>query len=1053
MAGLAAQRRKRGLAASVLDIGMLYGIGYINRVEGVEIYNNLRKQGYRPISEQDIHHMFIETILTGRPTSGQDPELTTGLQRFSASDKMPLHWHFNPRFSHHTFESGNLLEVETGLATESVKQQLRATSSAEEASEVLRRSFAASLELMLQLLPNSINKDVPIIELGVDSLVAVEIRTWFMKEAGKDVPVLKVLGGSTLANRMIPPNLTNKILTGLVCDEIANEISADNATDKAISAEAAMETGSDPGTLRESSLASKAASTGDENPATPLTTYSDDELEEEVPDFAEKLFQLTTKMSYGQARLWFPFLYLEDKTAYNCTTSYRIKGLLDIDRFEKGLFSVIQRHQVFRMSFYTHPSTGHAMQGVSSLSPFRLKKVSSANDGEDLRRETDQVSKHYYDLEAGDVFIATLLTHEPGSHTIVFGYHHIMIDAVSWQLFLQDLEKFYSMETPGLGPASRYTDFSVKQRRLMESGGGQDKRNYWRSEFSDFPPPLPLFPFAKANTRKNLVRYDIKEFFVLLDSKLVERVKKASISAKTTTFHFYLAVLQVLLHRFLDIDDMCVGITDANRNDPAFVKTVGFLLESLPLRFKINGDEKFLDRLQNTRSKVYAALGNSGIPLDVILEDVNVTTSSNLLPLTQILVNYRMGALKQKTMGDVQLDYLAYEDAKHPFDFILSIDEDEGAAGLSLSMQEYLYDQTGGDLFLETYVHLLEAFSSDASQPLDGISLFHERQTTSAVALSTGPNRPVVWPETLSLRVDSMVEEAPDSLAIKDPAGDTMTYREMDERSNAIALELQNRGSHIGSRIGLFCEPCTDAICSLLAILRIGAVYIPLDVRNSDERLGTIINESEAETVIAHSKTKDRVQSFELADSKVLDISNIGKRATKAVPNQSTGAGHAFIMWTSGSTGKPKGIILTHSNFLTHVIAATETMGIKKERVLQQSAFGYDASLAQIFYALANGGTLIISNNRREMSEIAALMLQEEITFTLCAPSEYTVLFQFGDSLLSRCKSWRIAMCGGEAFPSQLKSRFDAIGSSQLEVFNAYGKFSYHSKTRDPEKT
>ena len=205
MAGLAAQRRKRGLAASVLDIGMLYGIGYINRVNGAEIYNNLRKQGYRPISEQDMHHMFIESILAGRPHSGQDPELITGLQRFGTSDKKPLHWHFNPLFSHHTFESGNLLEEETGLVTQSVKQQLRATSSVEQASEVLLRSFAASLELMLQLPPNGISKDVPIIELGVDSLVAVEIRTWFMKEVGKDVPVLQVLGGSTVANSRVTP--------------------------------------------------------------------------------------------------------------------------------------------------------------------------------------------------------------------------------------------------------------------------------------------------------------------------------------------------------------------------------------------------------------------------------------------------------------------------------------------------------------------------------------------------------------------------------------------------------------------------------------------------------------------------------------------------------------------------------------------------------------------------------------------------------------------------------------------------------------------------------
>ena len=204
MAGLAAQRRKRGVAGSVLDIGMLYGIGYINRTEGAEIYSNLRKQGYRPISEQDIHHMFVESILAGRPDSGAVSELITGLQRYSLTDKNPLHWHFDPKFSHHTDSVADGVGIDAGEASESVRLQLGRASSADDAAATLKNCFATQLETMLQLPANSVKHDIPIVELGVDSLVAVEIRTWFLKETDKDVPVLKVLGGSTLAERMAP---------------------------------------------------------------------------------------------------------------------------------------------------------------------------------------------------------------------------------------------------------------------------------------------------------------------------------------------------------------------------------------------------------------------------------------------------------------------------------------------------------------------------------------------------------------------------------------------------------------------------------------------------------------------------------------------------------------------------------------------------------------------------------------------------------------------------------------------------------------------------------
>ena len=771
---------------------------------------------------------------------------------------------------------------------------------------------------------------------------------------------------------------------------------------------------------------------------TPSSTLPDNLEGDELLELSEKLNQAITQMSYGQARLWVPFLYLADKTAYNCTTSYSLKGLLDIDRFESALRSVIQRHQVLRMSFYTDISSGRAMQAVSPTSPFELKRISHAGE-DDVQRETENVAQHIYDLEAGDVFIATLLMHQSGLHTIVFGYHHIIIDAVSWQVILQDIEKFYSDDDPGFTPARKYTDFAIKQRRLMESGGAQDKRKLWMEEFSDLPQALPLFPFSKVSARKNISRYDINEHFVLLPSDLVASIKKASAAAKTTSFHFHLSVLQVLLSRFLDIDDICIGITDAGRTDPAFMQTVGFFLDSLPLRFKVKQDDVFVDRLQDTRNKVYAALGSSGVPLDVILEDLNVTTSSGTPPLFQVLVNYRMGTLKQKSIGNIQLDYLAYKDAKHPFDFILSVDEDEGAGGLTLSMQDYLYDQTSGDLFLETYVHLLEVFAADVSQSLDHCPLFDEFRRKSGIVPGTGSELSQDWPKTLSLRVDSMVQQSPDDVAIKGPTGVTMTYREMAERSNAIAFELEQAGVRDGHHVACFCNPCEDTICSLLAILRIGAVYTPLDVRNSDERLSAIREESKAEIVIVHSATIDRARVLDIPRSKLLNISIVGTSISRTMPNRSTPHSKAFIMWTSGSTGKPKGIVLTHANYLTHVRAATEKLCIKKDRVLQQSAFGYDASLAQIFYALANGGTLIMSSNRIEMSEIANLMLRENVTFTLCAPSEYTVLFQFGDEALRRCTSWRIAMCGGEAFPPHLSLRFLDLKLPQLDVFNAYG--------------
>ena len=826
-----------------------------------------------------------------------------------------------------------------------------------------------------------------------------------------------------------------------MCNELAVELLADAAV--AADSEAAHPPGPQSRGASSTHRSSDTASQDRQSEyATPLTTVSEDSDGYISSRLTTALYQQVEKMSYSQSRLWFPYLYLEDKTAYNCTTSYKLNGPLNIARFERSLGLVTQRHQAFRTSFFTDPSTGQAMQAISRSPQFVLNKVSSANTSEDVESETKKIADHVYDLQAGDTFIATLLTHTPEAHTIVFGYHHIIIDAVSWQLFLQDLEKFYNPRTPALSAPSQHVDFSIKQRRLMETGGSQDKRNYWKSEFAVLPQPLPLFPFSKVTTRKTLSRYDTLEYVVFLDKPLVAKIKKASSAAKTTNFHFYLSVLQVLLYRFLDIDDVCIGIADAGRNDQAFMDTIGFLLDSLPLRFNIKKNQTFSETLRNTRSKVYSALGHSGVPFDTMLKDLNVPGSATDSPLFQILVNYRMGALKQKTIGDVALDFLAYEDARHPFDFILSIDEmDDGAGALSLSMQEYLYNREGGDLLLETYIHLLEAFASNTAMQLDDCPLFNQKQMDSAITLGTGPKLSHDWPETLSLRVDSLVQQQPDAVAVKDITGNSMTYLQMFERTNAIALALQDAGATQGSHVAALFEPSADVICSLLAIMRIGAVYIPLDVRNSNERLNSVVAESKAAIVLCHSLTSERIRDLEVATANIVDISTVAAATKTVVVNKSTGSGLAFIMFTSGTTGKPKGIMLDHSGFLTHFVAISERLGLQpgKERVLQQSAFGYDASLWQIFSALSTGGTVVMSSNRGDMAELAALMLKGEITVCLLTPSEYSVLFQYGRESLAQCTSWRVAMCGGEAFATHLKGRFEGLHLPNLSLYNIYG--------------
>ena len=779
------------------------------------------------------------------------------------------------------------------------------------------------------------------------------------------------------------------------------------------------------------------SSRGIYTPRTELTSLQLESVKSKICTQAQR----QEKMSFSQNRLWFPTTYLEQDTPFNCTTSYTLTGLLDIARLEHSFQQLIQRHESFRTAFYTDAVSGEAMQRVLASSPFQMRTMLGSKD--DVQRVFREIANYHFDLSVADTLVASLVSHGPKDHTIVFGYHHIIMDGVSWQITLNDLARFYESDNPELPTLSQYIDFSVKQRQLDSSSTHKAKLAYWQKELHSAPSLLPLFPFAKVGSRKALTRYDTLDYVYDVDASLVSKIKKASLAAKTTTFHFYLAAFMVLLNRILETDDVCLGIIDANRSDKAFLNTVGFMLDMLPLRLKVNKKERFVHTLRNTKSKAYGALENSGVPLETILKELQIPTSSTSTPLFQVLMNYRMGALRAPTMGDAKMSFLDYEDAKAPFDLAISIDEkDDGTGMFTFSMQDYMYDQEGAELLVKTYVHLLDTFATDSSQRLNEVSLFDETLVNQAMVAGTGPVAGLDWArtETISQRVDAIIAQRPDRVAVKDLNEKARTYAETKARVHALSHSLQQAGVTSGSQVAVYCEPTVDTVASILAIHRVGAAYVPLDVRNSPERLQDVVRQCKPALILYHRPTKQNLVDVAGDGQNVLDIDTVPQSATELVPDVSKLSDPAVILYTSGSTGKPKGIMLTHANLSIHFASISDALGLTdRDVVLQQSALGFDASLAQMFMALTNGGTLIHGSNRGDPVDLAALMEREGVTLTLIMISEMSALLQYGRDILSRCQSWRIALCGGEAFTINLLRKFRDLDLSNLDLYNAYG--------------
>jgi len=242
------------------------------------------------------------------------------------------------------------------------------------------------------------------------------------------------------------------------------------------------------------------------------------------------------------------------------------------------------------------------MKGVASSSFIQFEHKTIAND-HDVESEMERVKKHAFDLENGKTLIVLLLSRSSDSHHIIVGYHHMIMDGVSWLIFLQDLNSAYSCKI--LSPLNHdYLDFSINRRKAIQNGELKTEIDFWKEEFPDVPGPLKLFPFSRVESRCTMTEYDTHTFDINIDADLMAQIKKTSTGLRITPFHFYLSAIQFLLQPFLEGNDLVIGIMDANRNEENSLNIMGFFLNLLPLRFKLDDEQSFADVARSTRKKV-----------------------------------------------------------------------------------------------------------------------------------------------------------------------------------------------------------------------------------------------------------------------------------------------------------------------------------------------------------------------------------------------------------------------------------------------------------------
>jgi len=598
------------------------------------------------------------------------------------------------------------------------------------------------LRIILQITDREIDQHVPLIDHGIDSLVAVEVRTWFVKELNVDLPVLKILGGASIAN------LSEHALENLP-EKVLATIGNGSNTNKSSKAPPALDSVEQPKLEKASSSTPSEStpliSTPRDNGSTEMSSAaSSTDPEESVRD--KNMISIRTvrplpkfvksePMSFAQSRFWFLRMLLQDQTTFTVSFYYKISGKFRIGDFERAVTAVGSRHETLRMAFIGNETERDmADQKVMETSLLSLEQK-VIDRVEDVAVEYADLKNYQFDIERGEVMRMILLSLNPTTHFLIIGYHHIIMDGISISILLQDLEKAYKGQSMGALPR-QITTFSRDQREAYEMGKMEDKLRYWRGVFPDEPPVLPLLPMAEVRSRTSMDAFDVHQVHCQLDPDLAARVKQTSKVQRSTPFHLYLAVFKSMLFRFTGAQDLTVGIADAGRDSNA-MSTIGLLLNLLTLRFRRKSGQRFADAILEARDIAYAALASS-VPIDVLLKELNVPRSSQYSPFFQAFMDYRQGTRNSQPFDNCQFEMQDASLGRTAYDITLDINESAAGTIVAIRTQSSLYSHAAADLLLNTYIGLLDAFSRDAALTLESVPLFSKTQLKNALSLGRG---------------------------------------------------------------------------------------------------------------------------------------------------------------------------------------------------------------------------------------------------------------------------------------------------------------------------
>ncbi|MBL4976672.1 non-ribosomal peptide synthetase [Bacillus halotolerans] len=729
--------------------------------------------------------------------------------------------------------------------------------------------------------------------------------------------------------------------------------------------------------------------------------------------------------SSAQQRVYFLHQIEPDQLAQNMFGQISIIGQYDEQALISSLQQVMQRHEAFRT--YFDIIDGEIVQKLENEVDFNVHVRTMSRDEFDTY--ADRFVKPFR-LEQAPLVRAELIKIDNEQAELLIDMHHIISDGYSINILTNELLALYHRK-PLPDIEFEYKDFTEWQNQWLNEDAMKQQETYWLEQFEDEIPVLQLpTDGSKAAERSS----EGQRVTCSLQPDVIRSLQDLAKKTETTLYTVLLAAYKVLLHKYTGQEDMVVGTPASGRNHPDIENIIGIFIQTVGIRTKPRANRTFTDYLEEVKRQTLNAFENQDYPFDKLVEKLKVqreTTGKSLFNTMFVFQNIEFHEIRH---NECTFKVRERNPGVSLYDLMLTVEDAGQQIELHFDFKPGQFEKDTIEQITRHYTSILNSLAKQPEMMLSSIPMLSETELQQLLTEFNDTKTPYPHNEMVSRWFEVQADQRPDHDAVIF-GNERYTYRQLNERANQLARTLRTKGVQADQFVAIISPHCIELIVGILAVLKSGGAYVPIDPQYPEDRIQYMLSDSRTEIVLTQRRLLDQLPYD--GDVVLLDAENSYHEDRSNLDLFSNTHDLAYMIYTSGSTGNPKGVLIEHQGLANYIWWAKEVyVRGEKTNFPLYSSISFDLTVTSIFTPLVTGNTIIIYDGEDKSEVLSAIMRDSRIDIIKLTPAHLHVLKEMN---VADGTAIRKMIVGGENLSTRLAKSVSEQFKGRLDIFNEYG--------------